>query len=343
MTVGNRKLLGTKEAGLGPPRRSSASMTNLPLSTRSWNGTPIQRRATDGYVNATAMAKANGKEWFDYFKSDRASTYLEALSRNLQTEVASLYEARPGSGTWIHPRLSVDFARWISAEFAVWMDGWFLEEVEQLARPQSEPVAQALPASAEIIEIVKGHALIFDLLKDRSLMNDVLEIEFQRSMINCSRRLDQAMGMLPGVANPLLPAALPRFQGKAVDLQIPVTVVEFAASYLNSQECSVVEKYDQEVGREVVRLFRERHGDEPLTTDHISVADQRNQGGFALWGQSKRGFRCKPKVYFPRDWDLVVRGLKNKGMLTPERTAELLADAQQFRCDPEKPDDFVVA
>jgi hypothetical protein len=99
------------------------------LTTRAWNGTPISRRTTDGYVNATAMAKASGKEWFNYAKSERVTTYMEALSRNLQMEVSDLCLAKPGEGTWIHPQLAVDFARWISAEFAVWMDAWFLDEL----------------------------------------------------------------------------------------------------------------------------------------------------------------------------------------------------------------------
>ncbi len=38
------------------------------LQTRSWNGTAIPRRTSDGYINATAMAKASGKQWNNYFK-----------------------------------------------------------------------------------------------------------------------------------------------------------------------------------------------------------------------------------------------------------------------------------
>lgn len=37
-------------------------MSIIALQSRSWNGTSIQRRTVDGFVNATAMAKANGKE-----------------------------------------------------------------------------------------------------------------------------------------------------------------------------------------------------------------------------------------------------------------------------------------
>jgi formylmethanofuran dehydrogenase subunit D len=50
-----------------------------PLDVRIWNGTPISRRTTDGYVNATAMCKANGKQWSKYGESERCETYLDAL------------------------------------------------------------------------------------------------------------------------------------------------------------------------------------------------------------------------------------------------------------------------
>jgi hypothetical protein len=89
------------------------------------------------------MAKASGKEWAHYFRTDRATTYLEALSRNCEIAVTSLYTAKPGEGTWIHPRLAVDFARWISADFAVWMDAWFLEEVSQVRDTQPLALAPA--------------------------------------------------------------------------------------------------------------------------------------------------------------------------------------------------------
>ena len=48
-----------------------ASMDHPALVSRSWNGTPISRRTIDGYVNATAMCRANGKQWSKYRESDR--------------------------------------------------------------------------------------------------------------------------------------------------------------------------------------------------------------------------------------------------------------------------------
>ncbi len=107
------------------------------LVSRSWNGTPISRRTTDGYVNATAMCKANEKRWKNYFERDSASSYLETLSSVTGIPVTGfggLVQVRQGGvdqGTWIHPRVAIDLARWISPSFAVWMDGWFLDELEK--------------------------------------------------------------------------------------------------------------------------------------------------------------------------------------------------------------------
>jgi hypothetical protein len=112
------------------------------LAVRVWNDTPISRRISDGYVNATAMCQANRKRLNDYTRIERTDAYIAALAAVTgfpATElVASIQGGRPElQGTWIHPRLAVDLARWISPQFAVWMDGWFLESIQQPA-PQSE-------------------------------------------------------------------------------------------------------------------------------------------------------------------------------------------------------------
>jgi hypothetical protein len=127
-------------------------MNNSALSSRSWNGTPISRRSTDGYVNATAMCKANNKQWNDYWRTDRATEYLEALSTETGIPVSKLcLSVRGGSdqGTWVHPQVAVDLARWVSAAFAVWMDRWFLEEFQaqasQVRDTQPQPPTPALP------------------------------------------------------------------------------------------------------------------------------------------------------------------------------------------------------
>ena len=69
-------------------------MNTHTLLSRSSNGTPISRRASDGYVNATAMRKANGKQWPKYRESDRCQRYLDALFETSGIRMFDLIESR---------------------------------------------------------------------------------------------------------------------------------------------------------------------------------------------------------------------------------------------------------
>jgi hypothetical protein len=107
---------------------------------RIWQGTAIQRRQSDGYVNATAMAKANGKHLPHYMANERTQEYIGALAAVVGIPTTAVTRTIQGGtpslqGTWIHPRLAIDLARWISPAFAVWMDGWFLESMQRPAQP----------------------------------------------------------------------------------------------------------------------------------------------------------------------------------------------------------------
>lgn len=134
------------------PSATVALMSQQALVSRSWNGTPISRRTSDGYVNATAMCKANGKRWKDYRESDRCQHYLDALESVAGISVHALVESRSGGagggGTWVHPQVAVDLARWISAPFAVWMDGWFLESIGVAQSATAEPLQQRIAAAS---------------------------------------------------------------------------------------------------------------------------------------------------------------------------------------------------
>ena len=125
------------------------------LVVRTWNDAPISRRDSDGYADATAMCQANGKRWHNYERLDTSTDYLQALSDSLglpTTELVRTTTSGPNHlrGTWVHPRLAVDLARWLSPQFAVWMDGWFLEQLQQPAAPLrhvAAPRRRSLPSA----------------------------------------------------------------------------------------------------------------------------------------------------------------------------------------------------
>jgi len=313
-------------------------MTNL--VTRAWNGTPIARRTTDGFVNATAMCKANGKEWKHYFETDRAHRYLDALSGSVGIPTDHLFRSittgpNDRRGTWVHPQLAVDLARWISAPFAVWIDGWFLEEVERVSQVQ-DTQTPALPAPADQVKAAaEGLVFIWDALETRALADDRDRIELKRDLKVLHTALVQTTtGQLPGTSNVLSPVdKLPRFLGRAVDVDAPLTLVEWSAAYLPQEINSVVSKYDSALGKELARIYRERHNDEPQTTVHLSIKAEegRRKLNLPMFGMARNGNAVTPKIYLPRDWDLMVLAMRHKMVITPDKAAELLAECQQFR------------
>jgi hypothetical protein len=146
--------LGNSSARFEREPLMNSTLTPLGLESRTWNGVEIQRRPTDGYVNATAMCKANGREWFTYARAERTKEYIAALATVLGSpqncgDLIQTITTGPNHirGTWVHPQLAVDLARWISPAFAVWMDGWFLESLTpRLPKPVVEwPHFRTLP------------------------------------------------------------------------------------------------------------------------------------------------------------------------------------------------------
>jgi hypothetical protein len=159
------------------------------IEAREWNGVAIQRRQMDGYVNATAMCKANGRHLPHYLANDRTTEYLQALSGSVGIPTDHLKTSIGNGpnhlrGTWIHPRLAVDLARWISPGFAVWMDGWFLEQF-QPAPPASpltttnhrQPAANragCLDTAPQIL-IYAANAKAAESIWDRALTNAMVD------------------------------------------------------------------------------------------------------------------------------------------------------------------------
>jgi hypothetical protein len=91
------------------------------LQNFDYNGQLIQRR-DDGFVNLTQMCQANGKR-IDHWKDLKATkAYIRALQDNYPGSRVVYSEEGLGGGTWGHPSLAINLARWINANFAVWCD-----------------------------------------------------------------------------------------------------------------------------------------------------------------------------------------------------------------------------
>lgn len=91
------------------------------LQNFDYKGQLIQRR-NDGFVNLTQMCQANGKRLDHFLKANKTKGYIDALTQSLQMGVLDSDRGGNHSGTWGHPSLAINLARWISADFAVWCD-----------------------------------------------------------------------------------------------------------------------------------------------------------------------------------------------------------------------------
>lgn len=89
-----------------------------------YQGEPV-RFNSEGWINATDIAIREGRRVDKWLATQETQEYISALMRHLNTpKKGDLIQSQRGrgGGTWLHPKLSVAFARWISPDFAVWCD-----------------------------------------------------------------------------------------------------------------------------------------------------------------------------------------------------------------------------
>ena len=124
---------------------------------------------SDGWFNATAAAEKFGKRPVDWLHTADSVEYISALAdrksnsvfseqfneiNNLRCSDAAKQakllrlvkqtgfvktKSGPkeiGGGTWLHPKLAVSFARWLSVDFAIWCD----EQIDIIIRGTPEQV-----------------------------------------------------------------------------------------------------------------------------------------------------------------------------------------------------------
>lgn len=103
----------------------------------AYNGHPVSFRMENGNVmiHATSMAGPFGKRPVDYLRLPSTVELLEAMVRKSHLPVNRLVRTVKGSpdhggGTWLHEDVAVDFARWLSVDFRLWVN----DRVKELLR-----------------------------------------------------------------------------------------------------------------------------------------------------------------------------------------------------------------
>lgn len=100
----------------------------------------------EGWINATEAASRFGKLPHEWLRLPETAAYLEALAKC--GKIPQLVRTQRGrnGGTWIHHKMAVPFARWLSVDFAVWCD----EQIEALIRGDASAWPQARHQSSAL-------------------------------------------------------------------------------------------------------------------------------------------------------------------------------------------------
>lgn len=108
--------------------RKTQHQTSLYLISHQTDRGIVQQRASDGYINATELCKTAGKRWYNYLRNEATGHFLRALAAKTRISVMDLnQEVRSDTGipsTWVHPKVAIHLAQWLSADFAVQVTEW---------------------------------------------------------------------------------------------------------------------------------------------------------------------------------------------------------------------------
>jgi hypothetical protein len=115
---------------------------DLDLIHHQANGSIIDQRAADGYINATAMCNAANKQINDYSRLKITQRFLDELSLETGIPVSDLFQSIKGGnsehqGTWIHPQVAINLGQWLSPEFAVKVSKWIYEWMSGKGTPNT--------------------------------------------------------------------------------------------------------------------------------------------------------------------------------------------------------------
>jgi hypothetical protein len=130
------------------------------------NGIIIKSRE-DGFVDATSLCKAGGKQFNDWYRLETTKELIKALEQEeilitgypvIKNEdgittfkSVDVCKGRYG-GSWIHPDLAVQLAQWLSPTFALQVSRW----IRQLALTGTVTIGKE-KTSNELLELQKEH------------------------------------------------------------------------------------------------------------------------------------------------------------------------------------------
>lgn len=204
----------------------------------NYNGASITFQTGEAtMVNATEMAKPFGKRPIDWLRFQQSQEFINALAKVRNHTLADLVQVTKGGnnpGTWMHEDVALEFARWLSPQFAIWCN----DRIKELMRHG----VTATPAAIESILADPANAI---------LMLQALQEERQR---NAS--LSEKNHVYKSENSRLL--RLTANQQSQLEAQAPK--VEYADNVLSSESTYTTTQIAKELGMSAQRLNKLLNG-----------------------------------------------------------------------------------
>ena len=122
-------------------------------------------------VNATQMAKPFGKRPIDWMQNQQTKDFLNELSKVRKSTLTDLVQVTKGGanpGTWFHEDVALEFARWLSPQFAIWCNDRIKELIKYGMTATSQTIDNILADPDNAIKILTA-------LKEERKKNKLLE------------------------------------------------------------------------------------------------------------------------------------------------------------------------
>ena len=148
----------------------------------------VEIRQSDGYFNATLMCQSAGKQMREYNRQKGTASYLGRLSSIVGIPTKDLVsDTIRSEGTWVHRKVAIHLAQWISPDFAIWVTDLVERYVtgqvttEQSRRAAAEVARATLPVvddktvEAAFPGLLKWHAKRGEGRRETKNKNAVLQ------------------------------------------------------------------------------------------------------------------------------------------------------------------------
>ncbi len=137
-------------------------MTKLQVFRYKGQNISFDFRNKNRMINATEMAKAFGKSVYEFLRLDSTKRFIELLAQKSDTEKSRITFTLKGNfkdgrkqGTWMHEKLALKFAAWLSPEFELWV----FDKVQELLLKGYISIQPAIHKRVTYIYFIKSTKL----------------------------------------------------------------------------------------------------------------------------------------------------------------------------------------